>query len=448
MSKSGAGGGGGGVTLLQAVAIEVGLVVGGALFSLTGVAVGIAGAGVVVSFGLALGIAALGLIPTAMLGSLFPTTGGNYRYPARFVSVPLAFLAAWGLGISMLGGGLPLYALTAGQYVAALAPVAPPAVGLVLLTALFLVNLLGIRSAATAQFVLFVGLVGALVTFVVLGVPAVEPTNLTPLFPGGAVGVATATGILYFACLGANFVVDIGGDIRDATVAIPQSFAVSIPLVSVLYLGIGFVAVGAVGADAMAGAALTVPAERFLSPALQPVFVVGGALFAIATSVNAVFIITPKYIEALADDGLLPATLTATNERFGTPHWGLTLVYGLSAAMVLSPLSVERLGSLLSFGAIFLIVPVMFAAIAVVRTHDASDASAVPLAPRTIAAIAVLAVGFNLVLLALVATQSPAMFGVWLGALAAGGGYYLLRTRLGDETVDGIPTEDRDRRIE
>ncbi|WP_049898254.1 APC family permease [Halococcus agarilyticus] len=432
---------GGGVTLLQAVAIEVGLIVGGALFSLTGVAVGIAGAGVVVAFGLALGIAILGLIPTAMLGSLFPTTGGNYRYPARFVSVPLAFLAAWGLGISMLGGGLPLYALTAGQYVAALTPVAPTTVGVVLLTAFFLLNLLGIRLAAIAQVLMFVVLVGALGMFVVFGVPAVQTANLTPLFPNGAVGVVTAAGILYFVCLGANFVVDIGGDVRDATVAIPQSFALSIPLVLVLYVGVGVVAVGAVGADAMANAALTVPAERFLSGTLQSAFVVGGALFAIATSMNAVFIITPKYLEVLAADGLFPALLTVRNERFGTPHWGLTLIYGLSVAMLLSPLPVANLGSLLSFGGVFLVVPVMLAAIAVVRTHGTVGSSAVPLAPRTIGAAGALAVVSNLVLLVLVASQSPAMFAIWLTALSIGGCYYLVRTRFGSQTVKSTRTE-------
>ena len=423
------------VTLLQAVAIEVGLIVGGALFSLTGVAVGITGAGVVISFGIALGISILGLIPTAMLGSLFPTTGGNYRYPARFVSVPLAFLAAWGLGISMLGGGLPLYALTAGQYVASLAPVAPTTVGFVLLTAFFLINFFGIRSAAVAQFVMFVGLVGALGMFVVFGAPAVETANLTPLFPSGPVGIVTAAGILYFVCLGANFVVDIGGDIRDATIAIPRSFAMSIPLVLVLYVGVGFVAVGAVGADAMADAALTVPAERFLPEVLQPVFVVGGALFAIVTSMNAVYIITPKYLEVLADDGLLPAFFTTTNERFGTPHGGLALVYGLSVAALLSPLPVASLGSLLSFGAVFLVIPVMVAAITVVRDYEMVGSSAVPLAPRTIGTIGALAVVLNLVLFALVASQSPMIFAIWLAALVVGGCYYLVRTRLGSQTV-------------
>jgi len=73
------GAGGSDVGLLDVVAIEVGLIVGGALFALVRVGVKLAGAGVVISFAIAITIAALGLLPIAMLGAAFPTTCGHYR---------------------------------------------------------------------------------------------------------------------------------------------------------------------------------------------------------------------------------------------------------------------------------------------------------------------------------------------------------------------------------
>ncbi|AGB15505.1 amino acid transporter [Halovivax ruber XH-70] len=420
----------GNVGLFDAVAIEVGLIVGGALFSLTGVAVALTGPGVVIAFAIAFSIAILGLVPTAMLGSAYPTTGGNYRYPARFVSPALAFLAAWGLAISMFGGGLPLYALTAGQYVDAIVAVEPTLVGLALLTGFFLVNLRGIRPAAQVQSILFVALVAALGAFVVFGVPAVEAANLRPTFTGGPVGLVTAAGVLYFVCLGANFVVDIGGEVRDATLTIPRSFAVSVPLVLGLYALLGFVAVGSVGAEAMAGETLAVAAEAFLPASLRAAFVVGGALFAIATSVNAVFIIAPKYLEVLAADGLIPSVFARRNERFGTNHWGLALVYVLSAAALVSPIPIDQLGSLLGFGGAFLVVPVMLAAIHVVRHRPPDfDSTAFPLSPRLVAGMAVLAIPLNLCLLVLLATTAPRVFAGWLGLLVIGGVYYFARSR-------------------
>jgi APA family basic amino acid/polyamine antiporter len=422
----------GDIGLPHAVSIEVGLIVGGALFSLTGVAVGLAGPGVVLAFVLAFGIAILGLVPTAMLGAAYPTTGGNYRYPAALVSRPLAFLSAIGLGVSMFTGGLPLYALTGGQYVDSLVAVDPTLVGFVLLTLFFVVNLVGLRPAALVQVALFVGLVAALGLFIVFGVPAVETTNLTPPFPEGALGVATAAGVLYFVTLGANFVVDIGGEVRDATVTIPRSFAISVPLVLIIYVGIGLVAVGAVGAEAMANQTLAVPAAAFLPGALEPFFVVGGALFAIATSINAVYIITPKYLEVLAADGLVPSLFAEQNERFGTAHWGMVTVYVCSVAALLSPLPIAELGSMLGFGGAFLLIPVMLAALSALRTEGAAVVAVLPLPFRVVAGMALLAIPCNALLLVLLASQSPEVFIVWLGCLTVAGGYYLLRTRSAD----------------
>ncbi|UTF55137.1 APC family permease [Natronosalvus rutilus] len=441
MTGSGTSRGDGGLGLMDAVAIEVGLIVGGALFALVGVGVALSGPGVVVSFAIAITIAVLGLVPTAMLGASFPTTCGHYRYPARFVSPGLAFLAAWGLGISMFTGGLPLYALTAGEYAATLVPVSPAAVGVGLLTLFFLLNLVGIRLAARVQLLMFVGLVVALGSFVVLGVPNVDAANLTPVFSSGAVGIVAGAGVLYFTCLGANFVVDIGGEIRDATVTIPRSFLVSVPLVFVLYVLVALVAVGTVGVETMSGETLAVPAERFLSPAFQTVFVVGGALFAVATSLNATFILVPQYAKALAADGVFPAALGETNDRFGTAHWALLGTYLLSTAILLAPLPFADLGTMLAFGGAFVVAVVMFAAISVVRNPPADfDPDAFPVPTRLAFGMALLAVPLNVLLLGLLATQSPTLFASWVVLCGCGLGYYALRTNYYGSS-DIAPTE-------
>ncbi|WP_267642162.1 APC family permease [Haloarchaeobius amylolyticus] len=435
---AGDGGGGDGagdsVGLLQAVAIEVGLIVGAGLFSLTGVATTLAGTAVPLSYVFTFTVVAMSLVPTAALAAARPVTGGNYWYPSRLWSPRVAFLTAWGLSISMFGGGLPVYALSFGRYVDSLVAVDPVGVGVVVLTAFYLVNLAGIDVAASVQLLLFATLVASLVVFIVVGAPAVEPANFEPFLSTGVTGLLTGAGVLYFVCLGANFIVDLGEDVQAATVTIPRSLAVSIPLVFVLYVGTALVAVGTVGAagpGSMDGATLSVPAQVALPPALATFFVVGGALFAIATSINAVFIIAPKYMVVLADDGFFPAVLADTNARFDTPHWGLTLVFLLSLASLLSPLPVADLGSLLGFGGIVLIVPMMVAAVRFVRRHpDRYAATPLPVPARVTVALAVAAVCANAVLLVLLASQSPLLFGAWAGlTVGAGGAYYLVRRR-------------------
>lgn len=420
----------GGIGLLEAVAIEVGLIVGAGLFALTGVATDLAGPAVPVSYVVAFGVVALGLVPTAVLGAAYPTVAGNYRYPREFVSPHVAYLAAWGLTVSMFGGGLPLYALSFGGYVETLTGVAPRLTAVLALTFFFGVNLLGIRPAARVQLALFATLVASLLTFVVGGLPAVDPGAFRPLFAANATGVVTGAAVLYFVCLGANFIVDLGGDVQAATVTIPRSFLVSIPLALALYALVAFVAVGTVGPAALAGESLAVPAEAVLSGPLVAVFVVGGALFATATTLNAVFMIAPKYLAALAADDVFPAVLARENDRWGTPHWGLTVVYAVTVASALSPLPFDQLGSLLGFGGIFLIVPVMVAAIRFVRERPGVHAaSSVPLSPRTVVAVAALGIPANVALFVLLGANDTGVLGVWVVAMVVGEAYYLGRRR-------------------
>lgn len=416
------------VSLLEAVSLEVGLIIGAGLFSLTGVATGIAGTAVFLSYVLSFGIVVLALLPTAMLGSAYPTTGGNYRYPSRLWSPDVAFLSAWGLAISMLAGGLPLYALSFGQYASDVFPVTAIPVGAVALTVFYVINLVGIKFAARVQLLMFVALVGSLGSFIIWGVPAVETANLTPLFPLGIGGVVTGAAILYFVCLGANFVVDIGDEITEATTTIPKSFAISVPLVLILYVLTGFVAVGSVGWELVAGTTLSEPARMILPTGIATVFIVAGALFAIATTINAVFIIAPKYLMVLAEDRLFPAFVADVNTRFGTPHWGLTIIYFISFGALLSPLPLEQLGSLLGFGGIFLVVPVMVAAVTFARNRPAVYRQApFHMGRTTLYVVVVAAILLNTVLFVMLAIESTRMFGVWAGAMIVGGGYYALR---------------------
>ncbi|MFB6267096.1 MAG: APC family permease [Halodesulfurarchaeum sp.] len=416
------------IGLRDAVAIEVGLIIGAGLFSLTGVATAIAGPMVFLAYLLSFAIVILGLIPTAMLGAAFPTTGGNYRYPSRLFSPHVAFLSTWGLAVSMFVGGLPLYALSFGEYVADLVPVDPTLVAVIALSVFWLANVAGIDIAARLQTVMFLSLVASLLLFIGFGLPAIEPANLGGFFTKGPTGLLTGAAVLYFVCLGANFVVDIGGELVTATTTIPRSFAVSVPLVMVLYVFTALVGVGTVGWTALAGQTLSVPARAFLSPTLATLFIVGGALFAIATTINAVFIIAPKYLLVLAADNVFPSLVARVNDRFGTPHWGLTVIYLVSIAAVLSPLPFDQLGSMLGFGGIFLIVPVMIGAIRFAREHPASYADA-PFSPRksVLYASAIGAVVLNTLLFAMLGWQSSGVFAIWLGLLGLGVAYYGVR---------------------
>jgi APA family basic amino acid/polyamine antiporter len=430
------------IGLLEAVAIQIGIVVGAGLFAVTGIAVGEAGPAVVLSYVVAVVAVSLSLIPTAVLGALYPTVGGNYRYPSRLWSRRVAFLSTWGMAVSVLGGGLPLYGLSFGQYLETLVAVDPRAVGAVLITAFFLVNLVGIEPAARIQQLMLVTLVASLLAFVVAGAPAVQASNLSSPFPNGVGGALVGAALLYFVCMGANFIVDVGGEMRDAALTIPRSFLVSMPVILVAYALTSAVAVGSVGWRTLAGRPLSVAAEAALSSGLATFFTVGGALFAIATSVNAVYMIAPKYLLVLADDGVFPSAFGTVNGRFGTPHVGLAFVYLVSLAFLLSPLSVERLSTLMAFGSIVLVMPVTVSAVLLVRRRPEVYADAPLRVPsRLLVGVSAVALVLNVALLTLLASEAPRTFAVWVGLVALGVPYYLVRSRY--LSAGGTPLEER-----
>jgi APA family basic amino acid/polyamine antiporter len=417
------------IGLFEAVAVQVGIVIGAGLFAVTGVAVSDGGPAVALSYVIAIGAVSLSLVPTAVLGSVYPTIGGNYRYPSRLWSNEIAFVAAWGMAVSVLAGGLPLYGITFGQYLDSLVGVPVQAVGLVVISVFFLVNIAGIEPAARVQQLLLVTLAASLLVFIVVGFPAVEPGNLSQPFPNGVEGMLVAAALLYFVCLGANFIVDIGGEMRDAALTIPKSFLISIPLILVAYVLTSLVAVGVVGWESLAGEPLSEAADVALSSPLATFFTVG-ALFAVATTINAVYIIAPKYLIVFAEDGLFPEQFGRRNDRFGTPHWGLLFIYALCLPFLLSPLSTDQHSALMGFGSLFLVIPVMISAVKLVRDRpDVYEDAPINIDGRLLVAISLLAVLVNLALLGVLASESPRMFLLWAALFVAGGLYYLVRAR-------------------
>jgi APA family basic amino acid/polyamine antiporter len=90
---------------------------------------------------------------------------------------------------------------------------------------------------------------------------------------------------------------------------------------------------------------------------------VGGAILALTTTLNALFIIGTKSLLMMARDRLLPMKLGVLHHRFGTPHVLLTIVWGLSVFGILSNFSLEMLASYAALGGMIIFLPVMVASV-------------------------------------------------------------------------------------
>ena len=161
-------------------------------------------------------------------------------------------------------------------------------------------------------------------------------------------------------------------------------------------------------------------------------YVTGGAVMALTTTLNALFIVGTKSLLVIVDDRLLPGWLGRLNARFGTPHILLTIIWIFSIVGVGSGLSLKTLASYAALGALMILIPVQIAAIRLPGLHPQRYRRAhfkltgiwlwfCPL-------VGILMVVFFSVLI-LYDLKSPLKIGGFLVFAILGGLYYLLRKK-------------------
>ncbi|MBW2261505.1 MAG: amino acid permease [Deltaproteobacteria bacterium] len=425
--------------LKELVAIEVGTTVGAGVFVLTGMALEMGGPLLPFAYLLAAVPVVFMMLSLAMLGSAVPTVGGTYRYPSRLLSPAWAFVGVWVFALGMVFGAFPLYALRGSEYLLGVFPWfegLDPVVqeqwirilAILWLTIFFLANLCGLAIAAAVQGVMVLVLLASLVHFGVLGLGAVSLSNMQPVLPHGIGGFLASSALLTFALLGANSVIELGGEIRDPGRNIPRSLFISIPLVAGLYFVVGFVAAGALPWSEAAGELLVVPARTFLGPVGLRFFILGGAVLAITTTLNATFMWATKSLMIVAHDGLIPAGLAGTN-RFGAPYRFLAIIWALGVTTILVRVPTGTFEIFASVGGIVIFIPVMLSAL-LLRKKLPERYAAAPfkLEGPLYWICPVVGVLLALVILGMLLSQlEPLPLVFFLAWLAAGAVYYVWR---------------------
>ena len=156
---------------------------------------------------------------------------------------------------------------------------------------------------------------------------------------------------------------------KDAKSVISKALIISIAVVLVLYLFIEIVAVGVMDWELFAAGTLGDPAQVFLSGPLLGFFIIGGGILASITTINLILTVAGRYALAFAQDGFFPGFFGSINKRFGTPHWGLALPYGMSIITLIVNPPLIVLGQILNFGLLFMITLVLFAAFHLPKKH-------------------------------------------------------------------------------
>ena len=211
----------------------------------------------------------------AALGARFPDGGGVATYVHRAVGPRAAAVVGW-----WFYGAVPVGVVAAawigGQYAAAATGwggTGTAAVAALVLAAALAANCRGLRLSSRVQLLLVGLLTALLLAAVVAAAPQVRAAHFTPFMPGGWGSVGSAAGVLFFAFAGWEAASHLSAEFADPRRDLPRVTALTLAVVSVLYLGLAIVTVGALGP---AAAATDTPLTALLTRS------VGGAARAVA----------------------------------------------------------------------------------------------------------------------------------------------------------------------
>lgn len=328
--------------------IGVGQIIGSGIMALTGITIALTGAGTPLAFLVAAVLVICPNLVLAVLGSAVPATGGMYTYVRDYIGPKtglyyLALLVAGQLVLAMFG-------ITFAEYACSLIPgLSKTWVAFGVLTLCFVMNLLGIDLAAKLQNVLVIILVAAMVLFIIFGLPKVDWSvfkgGIKAIMPNGFVNFMTGASLLTFATGGAEFLSELGGEMKNPGRDLPRAMIFSTIAVAVLYAFIGIVAVGVLPIDTVAGESLVPVAEVIFPKPLYYFFIVGGGMFAVASTLNATFTWCTKGLLIAAEEGWLPKA-TAKISRRGTPWVLLIVFYIVGAIPILTGLDISTIARL------------------------------------------------------------------------------------------------------
>jgi basic amino acid/polyamine antiporter, APA family len=421
------------LSMTDACAMIVGLIVGAGIFGTPSIVAGAVGdTGTLMAVWVIGGVfSIIGALCYAELATAFPSAGGEYHFIQRAFGRSLAFLYGWARMTVIVAGSIAVFAYLFGDYMSRVVNLGEyssaiwAALVVVLLTA---VNYRGIREGKATQNLFTTLEVGGLLLIVLAGlVFAGPPPAPAPVAGGGGpwymgAGLATAMIFVLFTYGGWNDAAYISAEVRNPSRNMARSLLIAISVVALLYLLVNLAYLKGLGYDAMARS------DAVAADLLKTVWGSTGekliaVMIAIAalTSVNGSMIVGARSNYALGRDWPLLGYLGRWDEASGSPRNAM-LVQGVIALALVGLGAVQKSGfkalveySLPVFWGFFLITGI---ALFVLRSKepDAPRPFKVPLYP-VLPAVFVLMCGY-LLYSSLTYHRGNAMVG--LAVLAAG----------------------------
>ncbi|MCX7135781.1 MAG: amino acid permease, partial [Proteobacteria bacterium] len=334
------------LSLTDAVAMIVGLIVGAGIFGTPAIVAGAVGSeALLVTVWVAGGIfSILGALCYAELATAFPSAGGEYHFLQKAFGRQIAFLYGWARMTVIVAGSIAVFAYLFGDYMSRIVNLGANSSAIwaaLVVGGLTIVNYAGIREAKITQNLFTVLEVGGLVLIVVTGlILAGEPPAAAPAAAGSGpwymgAGIGSAMVFVLFTYGGWNDAAYISAEVKDREKNMARALLCSIGIVTLLYVlvnlaylkGLGYSAMArsdAVAADLLKNV-LGSTGEKLIS------FMIAVAAF---TSVNGSIIVGARSNYALGRDWSLFGFLGKWDEKSGSPRNAVVVQGVIALALV------------------------------------------------------------------------------------------------------------------
>ena len=323
-----------GLGALELIAIGVGGMIGGGIFSVLGLAVQISGHGAWIAFLLG-GLVALGAgYSYCRLALAFPVDGASFTYLER--AFPrrrgIAVVTGWTVIVGYVGT-LALYAFTFGAYGAALlaGPTSPLLLRHLLsagvLVFFVIVNLRGVRASEVSEDLIVYAKVVILAIFAIAGFANFDGARILPVFDHGLASVFVAGATVFVAYEGFQLINSAVEETRRPQRDVPIGIYGAIAIVTTIYVLLALTSLGTLGADGLIAAreyALAEAARPVLGRAGE-VLVALAALLATSSAINATIFGAARLMAQMAEEGMMPTALRHRSHR-GVPDRAVVLL--------------------------------------------------------------------------------------------------------------------------
>lgn len=314
---------------------SLGNIIGAGIITSTGICIGFTGSGVWLAYVLAGLVFLITVAPMLIAGSIYPKTSGGYVY-SYMINPAMGGLYSYLFLFSSISIGF--MGVSFGSYMSSIVSFGSEKFwSLTVLTVFFFANLLDQKSVVKVQTFMNVLLVIAWVSFIVLGIPEVNWNAFTPsqMFPNGFFGMFDSIATLVFAMGGAIWLVDSGERIENPEKNIVKANFAVVGTAGLLFAIISIIAAGVLPIPKVINQPLTLVARSIYPGQSYLIFIIGGALTALATTINGRFLGAANALLRSGKEGWFPKALGKQNKN-EVPYVFMLIIYILTILPIIA----------------------------------------------------------------------------------------------------------------